>query len=333
MTVTISNLAGQLKVGEPLQSGPLTVYPLFEIEEHETVKGKHEPLQYLLLTEALDQQNFVIGEACESGEVNTVVITNMTAMPVLILDGEEIVGAKQNRMVNATILVAAGKVTAIPVSCVERGRWHYRSEQFAKSETFGYSTLRRQKAEQVQLNLQAQRGFAADQSAIWEEIDLKQARMGTHSPTSALHDSYEHYSEKLNKMIESIKLQPGQTGVMVYINNRFTCLDLFDKAETLSKLWFRLLKSYAVEALSTETRKKKSPAPAPATVIEAVDKGEYLKYPSVGLGQDIRLKGQDIVGAGLVIEQQIVHLSVFSAAPAVRESNIYSPHRRRRNLG
>ena len=40
----------------------------------------------------------------------------MTDRPVFILDGEEITEAKQNRMVNATILVAAERKTAVPVS-------------------------------------------------------------------------------------------------------------------------------------------------------------------------------------------------------------------------
>ncbi|MDW7730388.1 MAG: DUF6569 family protein [Bacillota bacterium] len=333
MTITISNLTSQLKVGEPQQSGALTIYPLFETSQYD--ESKHtESIRYLLLTEALDKNNFVIGEISESGDVNTVIITNMTGMPVLILDGEEIMGAKQNRMINATILVSADKTTEIPVSCVERGRWrYYSSNQFAKSDTFGYSSLRRQKSEQVHFSLQAQRGFSADQGAIWAEIDRKHARMGTNSPTSALHDSYEHYSDELNKMIESLKLQPDQTGIMVYINNRFTCLDLFDQKGTLSKLWPRLLKSYAVEALNMSTRLRKTPKPEPLKVIETIDQSEYLNYPSVGVGQDIRLTGSGIVGAGLLVDEQIVHLSVFPREEnGTATGDINTPRRRRRNI-
>jgi hypothetical protein len=47
---------------------------------------------------------------------------------VLIVDGEELVGAKQNRVVNLTILVPAQQTVVIPVTCVEQGRWHHVSQ-------------------------------------------------------------------------------------------------------------------------------------------------------------------------------------------------------------
>ena len=47
-----------------------------------------------------------------------------------MLDGEELIGAKQNRILNTTVLVAAHTEVTIPVSCVEQGRWGYRGRQF-----------------------------------------------------------------------------------------------------------------------------------------------------------------------------------------------------------
>ena len=330
MTITINNFSAQIKVGKAQKSGRLTLYPLFAAAEQ---AGEGQPLSYLLLADALDSGSFEIGEVSEAGSVNTVLITNMTGQPVLILDGEEILGAKQNRMANATILVAADKKTTIPVSCVEQGRWHYDSDKFGKSEAFAYSTLRRQKAEQVHFNLKTSQSFSADQGAIWAEIDHSQACMGVNSPTSALHETYKDHDQKLNKMVEAFKTLPGQVGLLVYINNRFVCLDLFDQPATLEKLMPRLLKSYAVEALNSTGRPATQPSPTPEALLETIDKSEYLTYPSVGLGQDMRLNGTGIVGAGLVVDDQVVHLSVFAEEQRVYEGDINTPRRRRRNLG
>jgi len=339
MAITVKNFAAQVEIKDPQTSGRLTIYPVFAARQtgQPGPPGEeprdHQPLHYLLLEEALDQGSFEIGEVSTSGEVNTVIINNMTGSPVLILDGEEILGAKQNRMVNATILVATGKKTAVPVSCVEQGRWDYSTDKFGKSDAFGYSTLRRQKAEQVSFSLRSEQGFAADQGAIWEEIGRTHERMGTHSPTGALHETYRHHEEELEKMVSAFEPLPEQLGLAAYINNRFICLDLFDQPGTLEKLWPRLLKSYAVEALNTRSPQASSPRPQPAAVIEAVDTSEALTYPSVGLGQDLRLNGRGIVGAGLIVEEQIVHLSVFGAEQNNRQGDIGSPYRRRRNLG
>lgn len=49
--------------------------------------------------------------------------------PAFLLDGEELVGAKQNRILNLSILVPGQTSLEIPVSCVEQSRWSrlYRS--------------------------------------------------------------------------------------------------------------------------------------------------------------------------------------------------------------
>ncbi len=83
-----------------------------------------------------------VKELTEGGNVNTIHINNKGEVPVLILDGEEIQGAKQNRMVNATIMLFPVQETEVPVSCVEQGRWRYDSPVFDKSENFGYNSLR-----------------------------------------------------------------------------------------------------------------------------------------------------------------------------------------------
>ena len=52
----------------------------------------------------------------------------------MLFDGEELKGAKQNRILNTTILIAAGSSLDVPVSCTEQGRWSYASREFDESE-------------------------------------------------------------------------------------------------------------------------------------------------------------------------------------------------------
>src|SRR3989454_6869721 len=115
----ISALLETLGVGEPLSHGALTVIPLLAPKEVEP--------DWLTLAEA--GAAVTITEVSADGEVPTLSLVNDTDRPVLLLDGEELIGAKQNRILNTTVLVAAHAALRIPLSCVEPGRWSYRDRK------------------------------------------------------------------------------------------------------------------------------------------------------------------------------------------------------------
>jgi hypothetical protein len=119
----------------------------------------------------------------EAGTVPTLRLTNTAERLVLLLDGEELIGAKQNRVLNTTVLVAAGARLTIPVSCVEQGRWAYASRRFAAGDSTLYASLRAQKAAQVTRSLRMKGKHASDQGEIWARLSLKAADHEVQSPT------------------------------------------------------------------------------------------------------------------------------------------------------
>ena len=76
-------------------------------------------LEYLLLDEALSEDLIQVVEVDKEGSVPELKVINKSPQMILILDGEELVGAKQNRIVNTTILIQGNATIVIPVSCVE----------------------------------------------------------------------------------------------------------------------------------------------------------------------------------------------------------------------
>ncbi|MEW5762069.1 MAG: DUF6569 family protein [Bacillota bacterium] len=325
MEFNIGSLLDDLSWGEPEEKENMTLFPLF-------LKGDH-PVSYLLLEEALAARVLEIGEVGDGGEVNTILAVNKGERPVLILDGEELVGAKQNRMVNATVLIPPRAAVKVPVSCVEMGRWQYGATRFERVGNFGYVTLRGRKAAQVADSLAAGYSFRADQGAIWAEIDRKQDGLLVASPTDALHDIYIGYRRELERCVEGLTPHPDQAGVAVFINDRFACLDLFGAPATLCAVWGKLIRSYAMEALEVKGRSRPGKQPDLARVLQAVREAECRTYPSVGQGTDLRLRGKDIVGAGLVDEGRVLHLSVFAGREADtgrRRTRMAGPRQRRR---
>ena len=114
----IKDLVKELRPGKAVQFEGLQVTPLFSGHQFER--------DYVLLDDGISSGDVSIREVSEQGSVPELALDNRGLRPVLAFDGEELLGAKQNRILNLTILAPAGKITVIPVSCVEAGRWDYR---------------------------------------------------------------------------------------------------------------------------------------------------------------------------------------------------------------
>src|SRR5262249_52735467 len=129
-----------VQVAEPCQVGGLQVFGL----RWET--GRR--FSYTTLDEGLAAQSLQISEVNEGGSVPTLQVANQADTLAFLMAGEQLVGAKQNRVLNASIMVAAKTTLPIPVSCVEAGRWAYRSRHFGSGGTTSHSYLRHQMAKQ-----------------------------------------------------------------------------------------------------------------------------------------------------------------------------------------
>ncbi len=135
--------------------------------------------EYLTVEQAIPL-GFQVTEIDSAGSVTELLATNPLDASVLLYDGEELLGAKQNRILNVTVLVPSGAETRIPVTCVEEGRWSARGVRFTSSRHTSYPELRRRKA--ADLSAQPlERGVV--QHALWEEVAAKAQRLGVHSPT------------------------------------------------------------------------------------------------------------------------------------------------------
>ena len=72
------------------------------------------------------EMNLVEIKELDHSTVNTISCKNDSVAPLILIDGDEITGAMQNRIINDTLLIPAKSTVNIPVSCTEHGRWHTR---------------------------------------------------------------------------------------------------------------------------------------------------------------------------------------------------------------
>ena len=282
---------------------------------------------YLTLEEVLEKETMVITEVGEGGRVPELKILNRGAQQVLIVEGEELVGAKQNRIVNATFLIAGNSQVIIPVSCVERGRWDYRTRNFESGRKIMHASLRKAHQGRVMASLACGDGFESDQGMIWDELAEKAHRMKVRSPTGAMADLFENQEERFSRYVKSFHLVDNQVGAVFVINGEVTGLDCFGHQKTFSRFFEKLLKSYVLDALDW-FQEAKTIKPRPEQIRRFLDATQNAKreiYPSIGLGKNLILHSKALSGSALVHEDKVLHLSAFKSGDqgigAVRASS------------
>jgi hypothetical protein len=241
MEAILHNYLDQIKIGGKQVYKNLALFPL--------LSNLAIPLEYLTLDEALGGGLVEVTEKDKGGSVPELQVVNKSPQMVLILDGEELVGAKQNRVVNTTILIQAQTTLIIPVSCVEQGRWAYNNPRFESKNRIMSGNLRARKAEQVHHNLRTNMEYVADQRAIWDEISEKATRMEAESPSMAMSAMYENKATPLEEYTKNFRPIEGQVGAVFLINGNVAGLDSFGRPETLSRVFKKLIQSYALDAI------------------------------------------------------------------------------------
>ena len=171
---------------------------------------------------------------------------------MLLLDGEELLGAKQNRVLNLTILAPAHQTCVIPVSCVESGRWHHVSRDFAASPRAHFAEGRAEKMRHVTSSLKEDGSRSSDQAEVWSHIAEKSARLGARSDTAAMSAMFEARHVALDEFVAAFTPVERQVGAVFFVNGRAAGLELFDAPRTWRTLAPKLIRSYALDALDQE---------------------------------------------------------------------------------
>ena len=306
-------------IGDPVASANMAMFPL--------LRGGDDtkPADYLCFEEALEKKQVSVTEVSEEGSVPTLLLDNRAGQPVFLLDGELLVGAKQNRTVNLSLLIAAGARTEIPVSCVEAGRWS-RSRarrRFRNSRYMHFARGRRDRMAQVNNSLRRRKSRRADQRQVWDSIAEKRRAFAAKAPTGAMDDIYAHASPRLDDYASGLQPSPGQVGAVFAIDGEVRGFDLFADAGSCAKYLPKLVGSYALDALETADagKQQKLARQQVRDFLARFGTASEEVHEAVGLGEDLRAETDEVVGAGLVWEDKCIHLAGFTKDAQVAEAD------------
>jgi RNA polymerase sigma-70 factor (ECF subfamily) len=300
----LSDTLKHVVVELPQRHGALEVFPLhWPVASH---------LDYATLDEALEARSVEITEFTEAAQVPRIKIVNRTNRMVFLMAGEHLVGGKQNRVLNASIMVPPHTEMPLPVTCVEHGRWGYSSSVFSSAHSSSHHKLRAMMSEQAVRSYRRAGVPSADQAAVWREVSRKMRAMCSRSSSDTLQAMFFDCDRKLTEWAHKFPAPTGCNGAVFVVAGVIAGADLFGSPDTLRKLWPKLVRSCAIDALESPKLDQGSTAPGEiASWLAGAAEAGQEAFPSPGLGLDVRIQGKEVTGASLVVEDQPIHTELF----------------------
>jgi hypothetical protein len=305
---TISKIA----VADTVSYEKLSIVPL--------VRQDFFELDYITLDEATKAGAVTITETSAEGSVPELLFSNTADQAVLLLDGEELTGAKQNRIVNLTILAPANSKFNIPVSCVEAGRWHHDTNEFAVADRAMFSLGRARKSEDISISLMRNGTRSSRQGEVWEDISAKATRMDCTSDTDAMASMFESHQAVLNAYVSALLPVPNQVGAIFQISGTIVGIELFDHSTTMKRLMPKLVRSYALDSLDTPDQSEETQQTTDGS-LDQLSQAKLRSFAAVGEGSDLRFDDKHFTGGALEARGRIVHLCAFPKRPQTQQAN------------
>lgn len=255
------------------------------------------PFDVLDLKEGL-KMGLVKIEECDNSNIEQVKLKNNSISPLILLDGEEIAGSLQNRIISQTMIIAPKSEIKIPVNCSEKGRNTYKSE-FHYSNYMANSNTRRKKV----YNKKKLR-----QNVVWSSIDDLEKDKNTCSKTNALRDSYEKNKYDIDSYLKHFKMENNQIGVICIVENKVG-LEIFNNHSLYEKYNEMLLRSYIIDSSNKE--KINISNKELENILDSINDDSFIKKEAVGLGKYYKISNSYGNGHILIYENNMVHANFF----------------------
>jgi hypothetical protein len=297
----LNELLDSLIVGAPQVFEEVQIIPLFS-------KQPEVAATFLQLDEALKQGLAEIKEVSDAGSVPQLSVINKSPQDIIIYEGQQLIGAKQNRIVNITVIIAAHTTLPIPVSCVEQGRWRYNSPGFASSNHFTYPSLRCASHRDVTRSKQSCGTSDADQSKVWSDISAKSVRMNVHTATMAMADIYERHAPDPEILNATFSVGENQIGYMAFIKGGFAGSDLFASTEVCRGKMGKLLRGYYLDSRDHGVTFEKVEIDE---ILREVKTAEHREFDTVGKGRERRFDAAHVQGSWKEVDGLIPHLTIL----------------------
>lgn len=284
------------------------------------VQVSSEPLTsfpFLPAGPAIRSGGLVISELTAMGSVGQLIALNNTADYLLLTDADVLTGAKQNRIVNRSVLLAPSGKTVIEVSCVERLRWNYRSTSFSTPGSVADPGLRSRKAGTFSRK-KPEHGmdFPGTQGEVWDHVRASLACEGLRSQTESYEELLHHRLAKAEKAFPASHPEKGCNGLAVLIDGKVISADLFGNEESY-RYYFPMLRDAAFTLTFPGAKRKQTDLhEAYYKTLEVLDEfndaGGKAEKNHPGAGTLHMVESDRLVGFSLMHNAELIHNAIFA---------------------
>ena len=262
---------------------------------------------------ALAAGTLVVGEVEGRARVPELEARNRGACAVLLAPGLELLGGLQHRVVNAPVVIGAGATVRVPVSCLERGRWH------SADKNWGFSSKGRSVPPKLRHGLYRRsteslgmgRDRRGDQAEVWREVEREARRRRVSSRTDALADVLDA-RERERGPAGPWPTLPTQVGFFAAAGGS-PSLEIFSTHTSFATQGCASLEALADS--QDEQRKapdESSPLAAAPSLLTSLCAAQWSEHTGVGEGTEYRATLGPIEAVALILDQTLVYLSAIA---------------------
>jgi hypothetical protein len=285
-------LAPGTRVAAPISFRQLTIFPVVQTSD------AGDNARYLTLSDGLKRKLVRISELPSGGEVNRLLVDNLSDQPLLILGGEVVLGGQQDRILGQDTIVPAKKRLAVQVFCVEHGRWSG-SRQFTAAEGMADSKIR----------IRAK--YRADQSQVWNEVAAKNAAHGAAPATGTYRNlaagaegerAIGAYRAAIGGALDKRPYHDKVVGAISAVNGRISGVELFAKPELFASYRDKLLDSIYMSAADAPLPAAPAPPPKPEEIgafMLKANRARSHKVNETAAGLSVEQRGDGVLKSKL----------------------------------
>ncbi|HRI85170.1 MAG TPA: hypothetical protein PK536_06955 [Ignavibacteria bacterium] len=273
-----------------------------------------DTFSYISLNAALRDKYVEISETNVNGEVNKIRLINKSEFYVFISDGDILTGAKQNRVINTSALIAPDSETDIPVSCVEAGRWKFKTREFTGTDFYFPTNMRRNKSKDILYNLRTDGRHSANQSRVWNEVNEYEEILKMKSSTSDLSELLSRKRGEIDETMNHFRVKKGSNGMAVFFGKKIFCIEIFNSTEIFEECFPKLLGSVGVDFLTIQNSdvlpSEEEIKELTTMYLNKLSETSSETFKGIGVGKERRFNTRLMTGAELFYVDLKIHVSV-----------------------